>query len=180
MKVRACSIASRRRTAGSCSRSRRSSSARRSGKRSSPTKTLPAAQPPAKPDRGTSAVRHGGRRSSQSQLRAQKTAPEMLRHSLRVSTHALTLEEAAHVLEVPCEEVERVPVGPRIDRLGKVNDSDLSAVVEDVVRREVAVHPVESEHELDVPAHSFEYWPNLELLQPRALQCTGGAIGIAD
>src|SRR5690242_11459406 len=88
------------------------------------------------------------------QIRSFEPLPEVVGDAKRISAHAEACEVAPDVLDVASQQLARVGVKPRIDRLRKVDDHDAALPVENVVGREVSVDAVKREPELDV-AHDL-------------------------
>src|SRR5262249_39502601 len=89
-------------------------------------------------------------------------------------------EVVAHVLEVALQQVESAAVERQIDGLREVDDLHASFPVQDIERREVAVHEAARQEDLDIVQNALEERMRLTGPQFDAAELRGRSAGIAN
>src|SRR5258706_13310211 len=87
--------------------------------------------------------------------------PQVSRDRVRVRLDTIAREVPADALHVAREQRVDLRVVARVERLGEVDDGNLAIVIQDVVRREVAVDAVAGQEQLDVAQDALEDRPRL-------------------
>ena len=97
----------------------------------------------------------------------------------RIRVHAEALEVPADAVQVAGEQLARIAVGARIDRLREVDDPGSAVVDQDVIGRQVGVDHVVGQQPFDVPDEPIEHPAGRAGGKPQLPELRGGALFIA-